>query len=236
MDIHTKTVMDSSLETTFSGSMRSVFELIHYVGWLSSNALRSGSNSTFLLHFVLDFYEKVSDIYINYNLPLVVLFPPGIFYLALLSVDSSILNQLCYIMHSYRNNLIAAKKNELVLKIKSEFIFSSKTYQEYNYYLTAMVRCLWTSKPFQKGSYFDPEVFKKIGVAKYKTSLNLVHHPALLNYAISFLLEEWPEERTVNLSFIRGKKWNGYLDYLFSEGLQSLKHFIQSSICHSSVP
>ncbi|XP_045673631.1 centromere protein I [Phyllostomus hastatus] len=236
MDIHMKNVMDNSLETTFSGSMKSVFELIHYVGWLSTNALRLESNSTFLLHFVLDFYEKVCDIYINYNLPLVVLFPPGIFYLALLSVDSSILNQLCYIMHRYRNNLTAAKKNELVLKIKSEFIFSSKTYQEYNHYLTAMVGCLWTSKPFQKGSYFDPEVFKKIGVAKYKTSLNLVHHPALLSYAISFLLKEWPEERTVNLSSIRGKKWNGYLDYLFSEGLQGLKYFIQSSICHSSVP
>ncbi|XP_054428238.1 centromere protein I [Pteronotus mesoamericanus] len=236
MDIHMKTVTDSSLETTFSGSMKSVFELIHYVGWLSTNAMRLESNSTFLLHFVLDFYEKVCDIYINYNVPLVVLFPPGIFYVALLSVDSSILNQLCYIMHRYRNNLTAAKKNELVLKTKSEFIFSSKTYQEYNHYLTAMVGCLWTSKPFQKGSYFDPEVFKKIGIAKYKTSLNLVHHPALLSYAISFLLKEWPEEKTVNVSSIRGKKWNGYLDYLFSEGLQGLKHFIQSSICRSSVP
>ncbi|XP_016051185.1 PREDICTED: centromere protein I [Miniopterus natalensis] len=235
-DIHMKTVTESSLETTFSGSMQSVFELIHYVGWLSTNALRLENNSTFLLHFVLDFYEKVCDIYINYNLPLVVLFPPGIFYLALLSLDSSILNRLCYIMHRYRNNLTAAKKNELVLKTKSEFIFSSKTYQEYNHYLTAMVGCLWTSKPFQKGSYFDPEVFKKIGVAKYKTSLNLVHHPALLSYAISFLLKECPEERTVRVSSIRGKKWNEYLDYLFSEGLQGLKLFIRSSIHHSSVP
>ncbi|KAM7045125.1 centromere protein I isoform 1-T1 [Molossus nigricans] len=236
MDIHMKTVTDSSLETTFSGSMQSVFELIHYVGWLSTNALRLESNSTFLLHFVLDFYEKVCDIYMNYNLPLVVLFPPGIFYLSLLSLDSSILNQLCYIMHRYRNNLTAAKKNELVLKTKSEFIFSSKTYQEYNHYLTAMVGCLWTSKPFQKGSYFDPEVFKKIGIAKYKTSLNLIHHPALLSYAVSFLLKECPEERTVNMSSIRGKKWNKYMDYLFSEGLQGLQLFIQSSIHHSSVP
>lgn len=52
-----------------------------------------------------------------------------------------------------------------------------------------MVGCLWTSKPFQKGSYIDPEVFKNIGVAKYKNSLNLIHHPALLGYAVSFLLE-----------------------------------------------
>ncbi|CAK6450395.1 unnamed protein product [Pipistrellus nathusii] len=236
MDIHMKTVTDSSLETTFSGSMQSVSELINYVGWLSINGLRLESNSTFLLHFVLDFYEKVCDIYMNYNLPLVVLFPPGIFYIALLSLDSSILNQLCYIMQRYRNNLTAAKKNELIIKKKSEFIFSSKTCQEYNRYLTAMVGCLWTSKPFQKGSYFDPEVFKVIGIAKYKTSLNLVHHPALLSYAISFLLKEYPEERRVNVSSIRGKKWNEYLDYLFSEGLQGLKLFIRSSIRHSSVP
>lgn len=41
----------------------------------------------------------------NYNLPLVVLFPPGIFYIALLSLDSSILNQLCYIMQRYKDYL-----------------------------------------------------------------------------------------------------------------------------------
>uniref|UniRef100_A0A8I3NS71 Centromere protein I n=1 Tax=Canis lupus familiaris TaxID=9615 RepID=A0A8I3NS71_CANLF len=237
VDIHMKPVMNSPLETTLGGSMNSVSELIHYVGWLSTTALRLESNSTFLLHFILDFYEKVCDIYINYNLPLVVLFPPGIFYPALLSLDSSILNQLCYIMHRYRKNLTAAKKNELVQKTKSEFNFSSKTYQEFNHYLTAMVGCLWTSKPFQKGFYIDPDVLEKTGVAEYKNSLNLVHHPALLSYAVSFLLQEWPEERTtVNMRSIRGKKWNWYLDYLFSEGLQGLKLFIRSSIHHSSVP
>lgn len=46
--------------------MQSVFELIHYVGWLSTNALRLESNSTFLLHFVLDFYEKVVTSYLPY--------------------------------------------------------------------------------------------------------------------------------------------------------------------------
>ncbi|XP_077921501.1 centromere protein I isoform X2 [Halichoerus grypus] len=235
-DVHMKPVMNSPLETTLGGSMNSVSELIQYVGQLSTTAMRLENNSTFLLHFILDFYEKVCDIYINYNLPLVVLFPLGIFYSALLSLDSSILNQLCYIMHRYRNNLTAAKKNELVQKTKSEFNFSSKTYQEFNHYLTAMVGCLWTSKPFQKGLYIDPEVLEKTGIAEYKNSLNLVHHPALLNYAVSFLLQEWPEERTVSMSSIRGKKWNWYLDYLFSEGLQGLKLFIRSSIHHSSVP
>ncbi|XP_006164919.1 centromere protein I [Tupaia chinensis] len=235
MDFHIKPVMTSPLETTLGGSMDSVSKLIHYVGWLSTTAMRLENNSTFLLHFILDFYETVCDIYINYNLPLVVLFPPGIFYPALLSLDSSILNQLCYIMYRYRKNLSAAKKNELVHKAKSEFNFSSKTYQEFNYYLTAMFGCLWTSRPFEKGMHLDPKTLEKAGVTEYKNSLNLVYHPSLLSYAVSFLLQESPEERTINMSSIRGKKWNWYLDYLFSEGLQGLKLFIRSSI-HRSVP
>ncbi|XP_047700666.1 centromere protein I isoform X3 [Prionailurus viverrinus] len=105
-DIHMKPVMDSPLDTTLGGSVNTVSELIDYIGWLSTTAMRLESNNTFLLHFILDFYEKVCDIYVNYNLPLVVLFPPGIFYPALLSLDSSILNQLCYIMDRYKTFLL----------------------------------------------------------------------------------------------------------------------------------
>lgn len=49
-------------ETTLGGSMNSVSELIHYVGQLSITAMRLENNSTFLLHFILDFYEKVVHI------------------------------------------------------------------------------------------------------------------------------------------------------------------------------
>ncbi|XP_017708661.1 PREDICTED: centromere protein I-like, partial [Rhinopithecus bieti] len=128
------------------------------------------------------------------------------------------------------------KENELVQKTKSEFNFSSKTYQEFNHYLTSMVGCLWTSKPFGKGIYIDPEILEKTGVTEYKNSLNVIHHPSFLSYAVSFLLKESPEERTVNMSSIQGKKWSWYLDYLFSQGLQGLKLFIRSSVHHSSVP
>lgn len=36
-----------------------VAELINFVGWISTVALRLESNHTFLLHFILDFYETV---------------------------------------------------------------------------------------------------------------------------------------------------------------------------------
>lgn len=49
-------------ETTLGGSMNSVSELIHYVGQLSITGMRLENNSTFLLHFILDFYEKVVHI------------------------------------------------------------------------------------------------------------------------------------------------------------------------------
>ncbi|XP_010630034.1 centromere protein I-like isoform X2 [Fukomys damarensis] len=58
MDSHRKPMMGSPLQTTLGGSMNSVSKLIHYVGWLSSTAMRLESHSTFLLHFILDFYEK----------------------------------------------------------------------------------------------------------------------------------------------------------------------------------
>lgn len=52
-----------------------------------------------------------------------------------------------------------------------------------------MVGCLWTSKPFEKGIYIDPQILEKTGVVKYKNSLNVVHHPSLLGYAAAFLLQ-----------------------------------------------
>ncbi|XP_021008999.1 centromere protein I [Mus caroli] len=234
-DAHVQPTTDSPLETTLGGSMSSVSQLIEYTGWLSVVAMRLESSSTLLLHFILDFYEKVCDIYINYDLPIVVLFPPVIFHSALLSLDATILNQLCYIMYRYRNNWTAAKKNRYLQKAKSEFSLSSKICKEYNYYLTAMVCCLWTSRPFKAGVYTDPQTIENTGGTQYKSALNIVYHPSLLSYAASFLLQESPEEMTEHLSSIQGKKWNWYLDYLYSEGFQGLKLFIKSSV-HSSVP
>lgn len=60
MDLHV--MVSYCRETTLGGSMNSVSELIHYVGWLSTTAVRLESNRTFLLHFILDFYEKVVHI------------------------------------------------------------------------------------------------------------------------------------------------------------------------------
>lgn len=36
-----------------------VAELVHFVGWISTIGLRLEDNSTFLLHFILDFYGTV---------------------------------------------------------------------------------------------------------------------------------------------------------------------------------
>ncbi|XP_058515178.1 centromere protein I isoform X2 [Ochotona princeps] len=234
-DIHLKSETSSSLDGSVCESMDSVCKLIHYVGWLSTIALRLESNSTFLMHFILDFYEKVCDIYMHYNLPVLMMLPRAIFYSALLTVDASILNQLCYIMHRYHTNLTAAKKNELIQKEKSKLNFNSKIYQEFNCCLATMVGSLWTSRPFNKGICLTPEILGKLGIEEYRKSLNLVHHPSLLSYAVSFLLQDAPENKTIELSSIQGKKWNLYLEYLFSEEFQGLKHFMQSCIRRSSI-
>ncbi|KFZ49553.1 Centromere protein I, partial [Podiceps cristatus] len=181
-----------SLNTTLSGLVNAVAELIHFVGWLSTVALRLENNPTFLLYFILDFYETVCDMYLRYNLPLLIMPPAGVFYPVLLSMDSVSLNQLCYIMYRYRTNLVAAKENELNKKKIRQFKFSSQTYQEYNQYITAMVGCLWTSSAFQKDTHpqglrMDDELLKKTTVQEYKNSFNIVYHPAMMSYAVLFL-------------------------------------------------
>ncbi|NXL65143.1 CENPI protein, partial [Chordeiles acutipennis] len=228
-----------SLNTTLSGLVNVVAELIHFVGWISTVALHLENNSTLMLYFILDFYETVCDIYLKYNLPLLIMPPAGVFYPALLSMDSVSLNQLCYIMYRYRTNLVAAKENELSKKKILPFKFSSQTYQEYNQYIIAMVGCLWTSSAFQKDTHpqglrMDDELLKKTRVQEFKTSFNIVYHPAMMGYAVLFLQQAWPDDTTFNFSLIKGKKWNWYLEYLYAQGLRGLKVFIESSISRVS--
>ncbi|KFQ30479.1 Centromere protein I, partial [Mesitornis unicolor] len=234
--VHLDSEADSqahSLNTTLSGLVNVVAELIRFVGWISTVALRLEKNSTFLLYFILDFYETVCDMYLKYNLPLLIMPPAGVFYPALLSMDSVTLNQLCYIMYRYRTNLVAAKENERSKKKILQFKFSSQTYQEYNQYIIAMVGCLWTSSAFQKDNHpqglgMDDELLKKTGVQEYKTSFNIVYHPAMMGYALCFLQQAWPDDTTFNFSLIKGRNW--YLEYLYAQGLEGLKVFIESSI------
>lgn len=73
-----------------------------------------------------------------------------------------------------------------------QFKFSSQTYQEYNQYIIAMVGCLWTSSAFQKdihpqGLRMDDELLKKTTVKEFRTSFNIVYHPAMMGYAVLFL-------------------------------------------------
>ncbi|XP_029853256.1 centromere protein I [Aquila chrysaetos chrysaetos] len=236
--IHLDSESDSqvhSSNTTHSELLNEVAELIHFVGWISTVALRLENNPTFLLYFILDFYETACDMYLRYNLPLLIMPPAGVFYPALLSMDSVTLNQLCYIMYRYRTNLVAAKENELSKKEMVQFRFSNQTYQEYNQYITAMVGCLWTSSVFQKdihpqGLRMDDELLKKTAVQEFKNSFNIVYHPAMMGYAVLFLQQAWPDDTTFNFSLIKGKKWNWYLEYLYAHGLKGLKVFIESSI------
>ncbi|XP_074063340.1 centromere protein I isoform X2 [Macrotis lagotis] len=109
VEVSLKPSLSTTLDTTMI-ALNSMSELINYVGWLSSFALRLEDHSSFLLHFILDFFEMVSDAYLNYSLPLLMIFPPGVFYPALLTSDTITLNHLCYIM--YRSHFSSPNKEE----------------------------------------------------------------------------------------------------------------------------
>ncbi|OCT67271.1 hypothetical protein XELAEV_18038554mg [Xenopus laevis] len=223
-----------NMNSTMSGLLTSVKDLIHFIGHLSTLGLQI-HNSSLLLHFVLDIYELVSDMYVRFSLPLVVLPPPGVFYPALLSTDCVNLNQLCYIMYRYRTNLVTAKTNERQIKAQMHLNIHSHTFQEFNKYLTAMVGCLWTSHAFHQdthpqGIQLETHLLESSGVLTYKKAFNIVYHPALIGYCVHFYHQIFSEDKQFRLQLIKGRLWNKYLEFLYSQGLNGLKHFIESSV------
>lgn len=221
----------TSINMSLSGFTDSVMELVKFVGRLASLGLRVEGCHSLLLSFVLDFYDTVCDMFSKFGLPLVVLPPVGVFYPALFASDPVSVDRLAQIMYRYKINLTSAKKQEK--QAEQAFHISRQTYQQFNHYLVVMVNCLWNSKLFQQGSAMEvsEELLLRTGVPQHWASFDLLHHPAFLSYALHFHHQCWPEKQDVDLNSIKSpQQWDSYLDYLFTQGFDGLKHFIQSNI------
>ncbi|KAM9794974.1 centromere protein I [Neosynchiropus ocellatus] len=221
----------TSINFTLSGFKDSVMELVHFVGRLATVGLQLEGGRTLLLHFILDFYETVSDMFLKYGLPLVMLPPPGVFYPALFAPDAVSVDRLAYIMSRYKINLSSAKSREKVTE--QPFHTSRQTYRDFNQYLVFMVNCLWNSKMFQPGTGLEvgEEVLLKSGVPQCSGRFNLIYHPALLAYAVDFHLKCWPGRKDVDLNSIKQPApWAWYLEYLFTQDFDGLKLFVQNNV------
>ncbi|XP_030000546.1 centromere protein I [Sphaeramia orbicularis] len=221
----------TSINITLSGFKDSVMELVHFVGRLATVGLQLEGCHSLLLSFILDFYETVCDMFLKYGLPLVVMPPPGVFYPALFAADPVSVDRLAYIMYRYKVNLTSAKRQE---KLKEQaFHISRQTFHEFNHYVVVMVNCLWNSKMFHQGMgvQLGEEVLLKSNVPQYSNSFDLIHHPAFLSYAVDFHQKCWPGRKDMDLNSIKhSKPWRWYLEYLFTQGYDGLKQFVQSNI------
>ncbi|XP_053735353.1 centromere protein I isoform X2 [Synchiropus splendidus] len=207
----------TSINFTLSGFKDSVMELVHFVGRLATVGLQLEGGRTLLLHFILDFYETVSDMFLKYGLPLIVLPPPGVFYPALFAADAVSVDRLAYVMSRYKINLTSAKSREKVTE--QPFHISRQTYRDFNQYLVFMVNCLWNSTVFQAaaGLEVSEEVLLKSGVPQCSGRFNLNCHPALLGYAVDFHLKQ-------------PAPWTWFLEYLFTQDFDGLKLFVQNNV------
>ncbi|XP_061582332.1 centromere protein I [Cololabis saira] len=220
----------TSINITLSGFKDSVMELIHFFGRLASVGLQLEGCHTLLLSFIMDFYETVCDTFLKFDLPLVVMPPPGVFYPALLATDPVTVDRVAYIMHRYKVNLTSAKSQEK--QTEKAFHISRQTFREFNQYLAFMVNCLWNSKMFHPGMALQvgEELLLKSNVPQYWTSFDFIHHPAFMSYAVDFHQRCWPG-KDMDLSAIKNSKaWSWYLEYLFSQGFDGLKDFVRSNI------
>ncbi|XP_068571615.1 centromere protein I [Cebidichthys violaceus] len=221
----------TSINMTLSGFKDSVMELVDFVGRLASLGLKLEGCHSLLLSFILDFYETVCDTFLKYGLPLVVMPPPGVFYPALFATDPVSVDRLAYTMYRYKVNLTSAKSQERLTE--QAFHISRQTFREFNHYAVVMVNCLWNSKMFQPdmGIQLGEELLLKSNVPQYGTSFDLIHHPAFISYAVDFHRRCWPGRKDMDLNSIKhSKPWSWYQEYLFSQGYDGLKQFVQSNI------
>ncbi|XP_067852765.1 centromere protein I [Heptranchias perlo] len=234
MDREIPSVLQSPQNVSLSGLVNSISELVEFSARISMVALQMEAYNSLLLHFILNFYETVSDMYLKYSLPLVIMPPAGIFYPALLSLESVSLNQLCHIMYRYRTNLIALKSLDPSKNVHIGLKVNRKTFQQYNTFVKAAVSCLWTSRNFAQdihpmGIGIEYNLLAQTGVPDCKSSFTIVNHPALMGHAINFIQKGWPNGKK-RLRAIQGKVWNWYVEYLYDQGLNGLKHFLECSI------
>ncbi|KAM7417396.1 hypothetical protein PAMA_017178 [Pampus argenteus] len=220
----------TSINMTLSGFKDSVMELVHFVGRLAAVGLQLEGCHSLLLNFVLDFYETVCDMFLKYGLPLIVMPPPGVFYPALFATDPVSVDRLAYVMYRYKVNLTSAKSQE---KLTEAFHISRQTFREFNNYVVIMVNCLWNSKMIHPGMGIQlrEELLLKSNVPQYWASFDLTHHPAFMSYAVDFHQRCWPGRKDIDLNSIKhSKPWGWYLEYLFAQGYDGLKQFVQSNI------
>ncbi|CAK6964683.1 centromere protein I [Scomber scombrus] len=220
----------TSINMTLSGFKDSVMELVHFVGRLATIGLQLEGCHSLLFNFILDFYETVCDMFLKYGLPLIVMPPTGVFYPALFATDPVSVDRLAYIMYRYKVNLTSAKSQE---KLTEAFHISRQTFREFNNYLVFMVNCLWNSKMIHLGTdiQLGEELLLKSNVPQYWASFDLIHHPAFMNYAVDFHRRCWPGRKDMDINSIKhSKPWGWYLEYLFTQGYDGLKLFIQSNI------
>lgn len=225
----------TSINMTLTGFKDSVMELIGFVGQLAAVGLQLENSHALLLSFILDFYETVCDTFLKYGLPLMVMPPPGVFYPALLATDPVSVDRLAYIMHRYKVNLTSAKSQEKLGE--QSFHISRQTYHEFNQYLTDMVNCLWNSKMFHPGMgvQLGEELLLKSRVLQHWASFDFIHHPAFMSYAFDFHQRCWPGRKDTDLNSIKHfKPWSWYLEYLFNQGFDGLKLFVQCNIIQQS--
>lgn len=221
----------TSINITLSGFKNSVMELVQFVGRLSTVGLQVEGCHSLLLSFVLDFYETVCDMFLKYGLPLVVMPPPGVFYPALFASEPVSVDRLSYIMYRYKMNLTSAKQQEKLTE--QAFRINRQIFHEFNHYVVVMVNCLWNSKMFQPEMGFElsEKLLLQSNVPNYAMSFDLIHHPAFLSYAIDFHQQCWPRRKEMDLTSIKqSRPWTWYMGYLFSQGFDGLKQFVESNI------
>jgi len=193
-----------------------------------------------LMEAVLSFFDVVSSIAHEYNLPFCVLPSESIIYRCILSSTTLPISRICAILDSYKRDFTYLKRKSHQKKLS----FSSGKVSDLNDFIIVIVNVFWHGKLFEANLrkltkpcplVLPKEVLAQIDCPHISTSLSIKLHPALVSMCAQFLSEieqfQGVEPNSLLPENINTNKLRQlYLKYLEKRGLGPLVEFVTGSI------
>ncbi|KAJ8030702.1 Centromere protein I [Holothuria leucospilota] len=226
----------SQEEFDFYGTVE---KFIQFVDKLITVAVMAESDHALLFHYLLTFYELVSELRCKYNTPFVCIPSAGIVYRALLSSNCVQISRMCNIVCSYRREFSSWKEAS---KTADVWQGTRDLIAPFNQYILDFSNILWRNKAFKKDqvvhepflSVIPSEVIDRTKVDGPNDGLSVLRHIALVGYAYQFLKETQPKNKKLHPNLIQPKNRDLYLEFLQRHRLEGVLAFINTYIKRTS--
>ncbi|XP_013398928.1 centromere protein I-like [Lingula anatina] len=218
--------------------LQTVAEFIDFVDAMCLVGLGLEKDNALMMSCVLDFFELVSSLTVQYGTPFVLLPSRGLIYKGLFANNGMTCSRMCGILLNCRNGFLKLKSmpkpdNLGLVNIDVNSI------DTLNACVLDFCDSLWRYRAFKKDTRYptaftvEDGVVEALSVPRVNECFSLHRHQAFLGFAWAYLKEFQPPEKKVHPDQIKQAK-RSYLEFLRREQLHGIAEFIEQFIKKAS--